>query len=133
MLLFPARAVRVFSSALLRRKMPTLERTRISEAKEAQRQMAAWQAVAYACASEAERAAQRHEAEAGFTTLDVVTEGQDGHASSQKQAWKPSGTTASPTRRCQRTRRPSPSAYAGLRPSSRFAPGIPVGTSPTKI
>lgn len=71
---FPARAVRVFSSALLRRKMATLERTRISEAKEAQRQMAAWQAVAYACASDAERAAQRHEAEAGFTTLDVVAE-----------------------------------------------------------
>jgi transposase len=71
---FPARAVRVFSSALLRRKMATLERARISEAKEAQRQMATWQAVAYVCASDAERAAQRHVAEAGFTTLDVVAE-----------------------------------------------------------
>ena len=71
---FPARAVRVFSSALLRRKMATLERARISETKEAQRQMAAWQAVAYVCTSDAERAAQRHEVEAGFTTLDVVAE-----------------------------------------------------------
>lgn len=71
---FPARAVRVFSSALLRRKTATLERTRISEAKEAQRQMAAWQAVAYACTSDAERAAQRHVAEADFTTIDVVAE-----------------------------------------------------------
>lgn len=73
-LLFPARAVRVFSSALHRRKLATLERTRISEAKEAQRQMAAWQAAAYACGSDAERAAQRHVAEAGFTTIDVVAE-----------------------------------------------------------
>ena len=73
-LLFPARAVRVFSSALYRRKLATLERTRISEAKEAQRKMATWQAAAYACASDAERAAQRHLAEASFTTIDVVAE-----------------------------------------------------------
>lgn len=68
----PARAVRVFSSALLRQKLGTLQRTRISEAKRVQRQIAEWQAVAYACVEDAERAAQRHMAEADFTTLDVV-------------------------------------------------------------
>ncbi len=68
----PARAVRVFSSALFRQKLGTLQRTRISEAKLVQRQMAEWHAVAYACVEDAERAAQRHMAEAHFTTIDVV-------------------------------------------------------------
>ena len=67
----PARAVRVFSSALLRQKLGTLARTRESESKAAHKQMAAWQAVAYACAEDAERAAQRHLTEVEFTTLNL--------------------------------------------------------------
>lgn len=70
-LLIPARAVRVFSSALHKKKMATLERTRTTEAKEAKRRIADWQALAYVCRDDAERAAQRHETEAGFVTLDV--------------------------------------------------------------
>ena len=67
----PARAVRVFSSALLRQKLGTLARTRESESKAAHKQTAAWQAVAYACAEDAERAAQRHLTEVEFTTLNL--------------------------------------------------------------
>lgn len=68
----PARAVRVFSSALFRQKLGTLQRTKTSESKQVQRQIAEWHAVAYACVEDAERAAKRNMAEAGFTTLDLV-------------------------------------------------------------
>lgn len=68
----PARAVRVFSSALLRRKLATLKRIRAREARAAKRQIRDWQACAYACADDANRAAARHVGEAGFVSLDVV-------------------------------------------------------------
>lgn len=72
LLVIPARAVRVFSSALMRQKQSTLERTRSSEVKAARRQIATWQSLAYACREDAERASQRHQAEAGYITLDVI-------------------------------------------------------------
>jgi transposase len=68
----PARAVRIFSSALLRQKMSTLARTREREKKTATKLIRDWQARAYACASDAQRAADRHCAEAEFTTLDIA-------------------------------------------------------------
>lgn len=68
----PARAVRVFSSALLRRKESTLARTTEREAAQAKRRMQDWRAIAYACREDADRAAQRHAVEADFVTLDIV-------------------------------------------------------------
>lgn len=68
----PARAVRVFSSALLRQKLSTLERTREREARAAQRQIRDWQARAYACADDAKRDADRHCGEAEFITIDLT-------------------------------------------------------------
>jgi transposase len=67
----PARAVRVFSSALLRQKRKTLERTRRQEAKTVKRTIADWQAEVHACAEDAQRAAARHLAEADFITLTL--------------------------------------------------------------
>ena len=68
----PARAVRVFSSALLRQKLGTLGRTREREARAAAAQIRDWQARAYACAEDAQRAADRHCAESTFVTLDIA-------------------------------------------------------------
>jgi len=68
----PARAVRVFSSALLRQKLGTLARTREREGRAAVKLIREWQARAYACASDAQRAADRHCAEAEFVTLDIT-------------------------------------------------------------
>ncbi len=70
-LIVPARAVRVFSSALLRQKQGTLERTRVSEARHAQRRIRDWQASAYACETDAKRSAERHLGEADYVTLDL--------------------------------------------------------------
>lgn len=67
----PARALRVFSSALLRRKLGTLKRTRTKEVSAAKRRIRDWQAYAYACEDDARRAAERHRAEADFVTLDI--------------------------------------------------------------
>ncbi len=67
----PARAVRVFSSALLRQKLATLTRTREREARTAAKLIRDWQARAYACAEDAQRAAQRHCAETEFVTLNI--------------------------------------------------------------
>ena len=68
----PARAVRIFSSALLRQKLGTLARTREREARAAAVQIRDWQARAYACAEDAKRAADRHCAESDFVTLDIT-------------------------------------------------------------
>ena len=70
-LTIPARAVRVFSSALLRQKQGTLERTRQSEARDAARRIRDWQASAYACDTDAQRAAERHCGETAYVTLNV--------------------------------------------------------------
>jgi len=68
----PARALRVFSSALLRQKLSTLDRTSQREARTAARQIRDWQARAYACADDAKRAADRHCQDAEFVTLDLT-------------------------------------------------------------
>ena len=65
------RAVRVFSSALLRQKVATLERIRKREATMAKGKIRSWQARAYACADDAERAAARHAIDHGFISLDL--------------------------------------------------------------
>lgn len=70
-LTIPARAVRVFSSALLRQKQGTLARTRISEARDATRRIRDWQAQAHACEVDAQRAAERHIAEVDYVTIDL--------------------------------------------------------------
>ena len=72
MLRVPARAVRIFSSALLRQKLATLGRTREREKIAAAKRIRDWQARAYACADDAQRAADRHCAEADLLTLDIT-------------------------------------------------------------
>jgi transposase len=67
----PARAVRVFSSALLKQKQKTLGRTRLREAARAKKLLRRWHAQAYACETDAQRAADRHTSQAGFITIDV--------------------------------------------------------------
>ncbi len=68
----PARAVRVFSSAPLKQKLGTLARTREREARTATRFIRDWQARAYACALDAQRAADRHCSEVEFVTIDLT-------------------------------------------------------------
>jgi len=68
----PCRAVRVFSSALLRTKQQTLERTREKEQRQAIKRLREWHGRAYACRRDAERALERHRRQHGWTTLDVI-------------------------------------------------------------
>lgn len=67
----PARAVRIFSRALLRTKTKTLGRTANKETRTAQKKIALWQYAAYACADDAHAAAQRYIAQTTWTTKDV--------------------------------------------------------------
>jgi transposase len=69
----PSRAVRVFSSALLRQKLGTLERTTKREATRATKMMKEWGALAYACEEDAQRAAERDQRSVDFVTLDIST------------------------------------------------------------
>jgi transposase len=55
----PARAVRVYSTALLKTKVSTLGRTRERESRRALAQIREWQAVAYVCEADAYRAVER--------------------------------------------------------------------------
>lgn len=68
----PARAVRVHSSALLRSKMSTRSRLSEREGKRVIETIRDWQDRVYACAADAQRAADRHIAQAGFATLDIT-------------------------------------------------------------
>ncbi len=68
----PARAVRVFSTRLWRKKIAVLAGTRTKEAKEAAKKIRAWEAEAHACRTDAERAAQRHCTDHTFVTLDIT-------------------------------------------------------------
>lgn len=68
----PARAVRIFSTALLSTKVATLVRTRIREDRRAKDQIRAWQAIAYACEVDAQRAADRHVAQYEAITHDLT-------------------------------------------------------------
>lgn len=67
----PARAVRVFSTALLRTKMKTLDRLRTKDNKQATKKMRDWQDIAYACEDDAQRAAQRHVGQYQAITHDL--------------------------------------------------------------
>jgi transposase len=70
----PARAIRVYSTALLKTKIATLARTRERESKHALAQIRDWQAVVYACASDAQRAAERHVGQYEAITHDLHAE-----------------------------------------------------------
>jgi len=67
----PARAVRVFSSALLKRKLSTLTRIRKRELRQAKVFMRDRQKRAFACDEDAKRAAIRDRREARYITLDL--------------------------------------------------------------
>ena len=68
----PARAVRIYSTALLSTKISTLARTRIREDRRAKDQIRDWQAVAYACEVDAQRGADRHVAQYQAVTHDLT-------------------------------------------------------------
>lgn len=68
----PVRAVRVYSSALHRRKERGIDATRARELREAARKIRAWESRAYACRSDAERALARDCAQHGFLTLTIT-------------------------------------------------------------
>ncbi len=67
----PARAVRVYSTALLKTKLSTLERLRTRESRLAIEQIRDWQDMAYACAEDAQRAADRHVGQYEAITHDL--------------------------------------------------------------
>lgn len=78
----PARAIRVYSTALLKTKLATLERLRSREARQVLAQIRDWQDVAYACVEDAQRAADRHvgQYEAVTHDLTALVERRDGPA-----------------------------------------------------
>lgn len=67
----PARAVRVFSTRLWRKKIKGLKGTRAVENKKAKKQIREWKARAYVCREDAEREATRQMANHGFVTIDI--------------------------------------------------------------
>ena len=78
----PVRAVRIYSTALLATKLATLTRLRPREARRAQEQIRDWQDMAYACAEDAQRAADRQIAQHDAMTYDLTAtvERRDGPA-----------------------------------------------------
>ncbi len=78
----PARAVRIYSTALLKTKLATLERLRTRESRRAVEQIRDWHDVVYACAEDAQRAADRHVGQYEAVTHDLSTtvERRDGPA-----------------------------------------------------
>ena len=68
----PARAVRVYSIALLRTKMSSIARLRKREDREAIRSIRIWQDIAYACEADARRAADRNVFQADYATLQIT-------------------------------------------------------------
>lgn len=80
--IIPARAVRIFSSALLKTKLATLGRLRERETKRAIAQIRDWQVIVYACAEDAQRAADRHRGQYDAVTHDLTAtiERRDGRA-----------------------------------------------------
>ena len=78
----PVRAVRIYSTALLATKVATLNRTRTREDRRAADQIRDWQAIAYACEVDAQRAADRHvgQYEAITHDLTATVERHDGPA-----------------------------------------------------
>jgi transposase len=78
----PVRAVRIYSTALLATKLATLARLRIREARQAKERIRDWQDMAYACAEDARRAADRHLGQHDAVTYDLTAtvERRDGPA-----------------------------------------------------
>jgi transposase len=70
----PTRAVRVYSTALLRTKLKTIVRLRGREAGRAKAAIRDWQDCVYACEADARRAADRHVAQAEWATIDIRAE-----------------------------------------------------------
>jgi transposase len=70
----PVRAVRVHSTALLKSKAATLARTREKESRKALAHIRDWQGIAYACAGDAKRAAERHIGQYTAITQNLVAE-----------------------------------------------------------
>ena len=68
----PARAVRVYSTALLKTKLATLERLRTRESRRAIERIRDWQDVVYACEIDAQRAADRHVGQYEAVTHDLT-------------------------------------------------------------
>lgn len=68
----PVRAVRIYSSSLMRSKQQTLEKTHAKELIVAKRLIRDWQSRVYACRTDAERALQRSSTQHGLTTVDIV-------------------------------------------------------------
>ena len=68
----PARAVRVYSTALLKTKLATLERLRARESRRAIERIRDWQDVVYACEIDAQRAADRHVVQYEAVTHDLT-------------------------------------------------------------
>ena len=78
----PIRAVRISSTALVATKVATLNRTRTREDRRVAGQIRDWQAIAYACEVDAQRAADRHvgQYEAITHDLTATVERHDGPA-----------------------------------------------------
>jgi transposase len=72
--IIPVRVVRVFSSVLLKKKIHTLDHVRASERRRAEGLIRDWHAVAYACESDAKRAAERHVSQYVAITHELVAE-----------------------------------------------------------
>jgi transposase len=70
----PARAVRVYSTALLRTKLKTLDRVLARESRAAAKAIRDWQDCVYACEIDAQRAADRHVGQADWVTCDLHAE-----------------------------------------------------------
>lgn len=67
-----ARAVRVYSTALLKRKLGSLARMREQETRRATKQIREWSAIRYACETDAQRAAHRHVCQYNAVTHDLI-------------------------------------------------------------
>jgi len=74
MLSVPARAVRVYSTALLRTKLKSLDRLRSRETRATTSSIRDWQDCVYACDTDARRAAERHLAQAAWITCNLHAE-----------------------------------------------------------
>lgn len=69
-----ARAIRVYSTALLRTKMSSVDRMKIKDERKSKKKILDWQDAAYACESDALRAADRNVHQSSFATLDLTAE-----------------------------------------------------------
>jgi transposase len=69
-----ARAVRIFSTALLATKLSTIDRVRTREIRSSKSKIAEWQARAYACSEDAQRSANRHVAQYDALTHNLSSQ-----------------------------------------------------------